>query len=379
MAKLKAQLKDLLGKHFIQPSISPWGALVLLVKKKDESMRLCVDYRQLNKITVKNKYSLPRIDDLMDQLHGAGVFSKIDLRSGYHQIMVRDEKCFYAAWMMLREEELLKAFQGLNLGVREESGILCLSQLQISSNFKSELLKAHQDGEALPKRSSFHIKVLGSLSVCIWDSVEFEYYISPLDRWSIRENYPDLGGYTKGLCSGPAGKLGSIKKIRSRMLIAQSHRKSYANQRQKPLEFEEEEHVFLKVTPTTGMGRAIKTKKLNPRYIGPFEILKRIGPVAYRIALPPYLSNLHDVFYVSQLRKYTPDASHILEPEPIQMREDLTLPVISVRIDNTSIKRLCGKEVSLVKVAWSRAGIEEHTWELELNMQKDYPHLFSGN
>ncbi|XP_020992350.1 uncharacterized protein LOC107477858 [Arachis duranensis] len=133
------------------------------------------------------------------------------------------------------------------------------------------------------------------------------------------------------------------------------------------------------LTPTTGVGRAIKTKKLNPRYIGPFEILKRIGPVAYRIALPPYLSNLHDVFHVSQLRKYTPDTSHVLEPEPIQVREDLTLPVIPVRIDDTSVKRLRGREVSLVKVAWSRAGIEEHTWELESDMRKDYPNLFSGN
>ncbi|KAL1308381.1 hypothetical protein AAHE18_17G101900 [Arachis hypogaea] len=115
--------------------------------------------------------------------------------------------------------------------------------------------------------------------------------------------------------------------------------------------------------------RAIKTKKLNPCYIGPFEILKRIGPMAYRIALPPYLSNLHDMFHVSQLQKYTPDA----------MREDLTLPIIPVRIDDTSVKRLRGKEVSLVKVAWSRTGIEEHTWELESDMQKDYPHLFSSN
>ncbi|XP_072064500.1 uncharacterized protein [Arachis hypogaea] len=107
------------------------------------------------------------------------------------------------------------------------------------------------------------------------------------------------------------------------------------------------------------------------------KILKRIGPVAYRIALPPHLSNLHDVFHVSQFRKYTSDASHILETESVQLKEDLTFHVTPVRIDDTSIKRLRRKEVSLVKVAWIRAGIEEHTWELESEMRKDYPYLFS--
>src|ERR1051325_3425399 len=86
LVELKKQLEELLKKKFIRPSVSPWGAPVLLVKKKEGSMRLCVDYRQLNKVTIKNRYPLPRIDDLMDQLVGACVFSKIDLRSGYHQI-----------------------------------------------------------------------------------------------------------------------------------------------------------------------------------------------------------------------------------------------------------------------------------------------------
>ncbi|WVZ22654.1 hypothetical protein V8G54_001198 [Vigna mungo] len=91
LAELKKQIEELLEKKFIRPSVSPWGAPVLLVKKKDGSSRLCVDYRQLNKVTIKNRYPLPRIDDLLDQLKGAGVFSKIDLRSGYHQILVKPE------------------------------------------------------------------------------------------------------------------------------------------------------------------------------------------------------------------------------------------------------------------------------------------------
>ncbi|KAL2249898.1 UNVERIFIED_CONTAM: Transposon Tf2-12 polyprotein [Sesamum indicum] len=88
--ELKKQIEELLGKGFIRPSTSPWGAPVLFVKKKDGSMRLCVDYRQLNRVTVKNKYPLPRIDDLLDQLKGATIFSKIDLRSGYWQLRIAE-------------------------------------------------------------------------------------------------------------------------------------------------------------------------------------------------------------------------------------------------------------------------------------------------
>ncbi|XP_069147079.1 uncharacterized protein [Solanum lycopersicum] len=89
LRELKAQLQELLNKGFIRPSASPWGAPVLFVKKKDGSFRMCIDYRQMNKVTIKNKYPLSRIDDLFDQLQGACVFSKIDLRSGYHQLKIR--------------------------------------------------------------------------------------------------------------------------------------------------------------------------------------------------------------------------------------------------------------------------------------------------
>ncbi|KAL0546687.1 hypothetical protein IC582_016599 [Cucumis melo] len=90
LKELKVQLQELLDKGFIRPSVSSWGAPVLFVKKKDGSMHLCIDYRELNKVTVKNRYPLPRIDDLFDQLQGATVFSKIDLRSGYHQLRIED-------------------------------------------------------------------------------------------------------------------------------------------------------------------------------------------------------------------------------------------------------------------------------------------------
>ncbi|CAA0812557.1 Unknown protein, partial [Striga hermonthica] len=90
LQELKAQIQELLWLGFIRPSVSPWGAPVLFVKKKDGSMRMCIDYRDLNRLTIKNKYPLPRIDDLFDQLRGACVFSKIDLRSGYHQLKIKE-------------------------------------------------------------------------------------------------------------------------------------------------------------------------------------------------------------------------------------------------------------------------------------------------
>nr|GFD45681.1 putative reverse transcriptase domain-containing protein [Tanacetum cinerariifolium] len=91
MKELAEQLKELSDKGFIRPNSSPWGAPVLFIKKKDGSFRMCIDYRELNKLTVKNRYPLPRIDDLFDQLQWSSVYSKIDLRSGYHQLKVREE------------------------------------------------------------------------------------------------------------------------------------------------------------------------------------------------------------------------------------------------------------------------------------------------
>ena len=90
LKEVKTQLQELLNKGFVRPSVSPWGAPVLFVKKKYDTFRMCIDYRQINKVTIKNKYPLPRIEDLFNQLKRASVFSKIDLRSGYYQLRVKD-------------------------------------------------------------------------------------------------------------------------------------------------------------------------------------------------------------------------------------------------------------------------------------------------
>ena len=137
------------------------------------------------------------------------------------------------------------------------------------------------------------------------------------------------------------------------MRTSQSRQKSYADKRRRDLEFEAGDHVFLRVTPTTEVGRAIKSKKFTPKFIEPYQITKRVGPLAYQIAMSLFLSNIHDVIHVSQLRKYIPDQSHVIEPDDIEMKDNLTFEVPPMKIEDRSVKNLRGKEIPLVKVIWN--------------------------
>ena len=167
-----------------------------------------------------------------------------------------------------------------------------------------------------------------------------------------------------------------IKLIQEKMRASQSRQKSYHDKRRKNLEFSAGDHVFMRVTPMTGIGRALKSKKLTPRFIGPFQITERVGEVAYRIALPPRLANLHDVFHVSQLRRYIPDPSHVIQIDDVQVRDNLTVEALPMRIEDREVKQLRGKEIALVKVAWGGPADGNITWELESQMKEAYPELF---
>ncbi|KAL0551335.1 hypothetical protein IC582_010421 [Cucumis melo] len=168
----------------------------------------------------------------------------------------------------------------------------------------------------------------------------------------------------------------AIQKIRSRMHTAQSRQKSYADVRRKDLEFEMGDKVFLKVAPMKGVLRFERRGKLSPRFVGPFEILERIGPVAYRLALPPSLSTVHDVFHVSMLRKYVPDPSHVVDYEPLEIDENLSYVEQPVEVLAREVKTLRNKQIPLVKVLWRNHRVEEATWEREDDMRSRYPELF---
>ncbi|XP_057495682.1 uncharacterized protein LOC130780682 [Actinidia eriantha] len=119
-----------------------------------------------------------------------------------------------------------------------------------------------------------------------------------------------------------------------------------------------------------------KKGKLNPRYVGPFEILEKIGPVAYRLALTSEFANIHDVFHVSMLRKYVADPTHVLQQPPIELEKNLQYEEQPVRIMDSRVKQLRNKSIPLVKVWWENQTTAEATWEKESDMRQKYPHLF---
>ena len=167
-----------------------------------------------------------------------------------------------------------------------------------------------------------------------------------------------------------------VSLIRQRLLTAQSRQKSYANVRRRPLEFEVGDHVSLKLIPKRGVVRFGKRGKLSPRFIGPFEILEMIGTIAYRLVLPPSMTGVHEVFYVSMLQKYTPDPAHVVDWGQIEVDTDGTFEEGPVCILDCRDQVLRRKTVRLVIVLWRHYGVEEFTWEREDTMRATYPFLF---
>ena len=167
-----------------------------------------------------------------------------------------------------------------------------------------------------------------------------------------------------------------INLIRKRLQSAQSRQKSYYDNSRRKVEFEVGDMVFLKVAPMKGVMRFGKKGKLSPRFVGPFEILKCIGKVAYTLALPPTLARVHNLFHVSMLRKYISDSSHVLNYEPLKIKDNLTYEEVPIQILDRKDQVLRTKTISLVKVLWKNLTVEEASWEREDEMKSNYLELF---
>ncbi|XP_050877586.1 uncharacterized protein LOC127081369 [Lathyrus oleraceus] len=167
-----------------------------------------------------------------------------------------------------------------------------------------------------------------------------------------------------------------IKMLHDKMKSLESLHKSYHDKRRKKLEFQEGNHVFFKVTPLIGVGRALKSRKLTPHFIVHYQIMKQVGEVTYKVDLPPILLNLHDLFHVSQLRKDIHDRSHMIQMDDVQVRENLTIETCPLRLEDCKVKHFKGKEIALMKVVWGRPTSGSMMWEQESQMKESYPTLF---
>ena len=167
-----------------------------------------------------------------------------------------------------------------------------------------------------------------------------------------------------------------VQMIRERLRTAQSRQKCYADRRRRELVFSTRDMVFVKVSPTKSVFRFGKKGKLSPRFVGPFEILDRIGEAAYRVALPPQYAQIHNVFHVSMLRRYVHDPSHIIHYDDVDIQKDLTFEERPVAIVDRRDQVLRSKTISLVKVRWQHHGINECTWEPESDIRDKYSDLY---
>ncbi|KAL2250149.1 UNVERIFIED_CONTAM: hypothetical protein Sindi_2488600, partial [Sesamum indicum] len=166
-----------------------------------------------------------------------------------------------------------------------------------------------------------------------------------------------------------------IQVVKTCLKAAQDRQKRYVDQDRRQMEYKVGDKIFLKISPWRGILRFGRQGKLSPRYIGQHDIIERIRPLAYQLALPAELS-IHDVFHISTLRQYQSDPSHIIHQPKIEISEELTYVEELAEILDTTVKKLRNKDISMVKVRWSHHSLRESTWEVEEHMREKYPYLF---
>ncbi|GJX59102.1 hypothetical protein Tco_0290492 [Tanacetum coccineum] len=224
----------------------------------------------------------------------------------------------------------------------------------------SVMVEAH----ASRLRWTIYPVVLADAAESVRNAIGFEYCLASSSGW------------IKVKCAPFGALYGRKLLVKEKPKAVRDCQKSYVDFRRKPLEFELGDRVLLKVTPWKGVVRFGKKGKLAPRYVGPFEILERIGPVAYRLRLSEELSGVHDTFHVSNLKKCLADASLHVPLDEIKVDKTLRFVEEPVEIMDREIKSLKRSKISLVKVRWNSKRGPEFTWEREDYMKSKYPQLF---
>nr|GEX27109.1 putative reverse transcriptase domain-containing protein [Tanacetum cinerariifolium] len=407
MQELSGQLQELQDKGFIRSSHSPWGAPVLFVKKKDESFCMCIDYRELNKLNVKNRYPLPRIDDLFDQLdasnHGLGcmlmqrnkkelnmrrmrwieLFSDYECEIHYHPgkaNVVDDALSRKKRVKPKRVWEMAMSIQsgvkGMILAAQGGVRIIIMDEAHKSRYFvHPEADKMYYDLRDMYWWPRMKRHITAYVSECLtyakvkaehqrssgllqqldipewkWENITMDF-ITKLPR--TRSGHDAIWVVVDRLTKS-AHFLG-IREDYSTEKLARLYTDEIVARHGVPVgckmtEYEVRENVLLKVSPWKGVMRFRKKGKLASRYVGPFEILEKIGPVAYRLRLPEEFIGVHDTFHTSNLKKCLGNANLHVSWNEIKIDKTLRFVEEPVEIMEREVKILKRSRIPLVKV-----------------------------
>nr|GEZ41909.1 hypothetical protein [Tanacetum cinerariifolium] len=399
------------------------------------------------------------IDDLFDKLQGSSVYSKIYLRSGYHQLRIHEEDIPITAfrtcgihvdpakiepiksWAAPTTPTKVRQFLGLAGYYRwfiKEFSLIAKPLAKITQKNKPFVWGSNEEEAfqmlklklcsasilSLPEGSDdfmvysdaslrgFRAVLMQPEKVIAYASKQLRkneenyttlytdhkslQYILDQKELNLRQRrwVEFLSDYDCEICYHP-GKANVVADVLSRkdkepicvralvvtnrLLAARSRQKSYTDVRRKPLEFEVGDRVMLKVSPWKGMIRFRKRGKLSPRYIGPFKILSRIGPVAYKLDLPQELHEIHNTFYVSNLKKCLADEELVISLEEVKIEDKLHFIEEPIEVMDREVKQLKQCRIPIVKVRWNSKRGLVYTWEREDQMWKRYPHLFDFN
>nr|GEU48193.1 reverse transcriptase domain-containing protein [Tanacetum cinerariifolium] len=405
--------------------VFPEGAPVLFMKKKDGSFRMCIDHRELNKLTVKKRYPLPMIDDLFDQLRGACPFLKIDFRSAvFMDLTNRVCKPYLDKFVIVFIDDILnysktKEEHEVHLKLVLESlrneklyakfswkkCIFLVTWSTITYSRGPEMIvsyfdKANVVSDALSRKKRVKSRrvrgmILAAQSEAFKQENLLVERLHGLDQQMERKrdeslyfmdriwvllvgSVMDEAHASRYLESSLIGlelvqETDKVVLVKEKPKAARDHQKSYVVYGRKPLQFEVGDRVWLKVTPWKGVVCFRKKGKLAPRYVGPFKILERIGLVANRLRLPEELNSVHDTFYVSNLKRCLSDANLHVPLDEIKVDKTLRFVEKPVEIMDQEIKKLKCRKIALVKsVGKSRArGPQEKGYTIITNEKNE--------